>query len=230
MDDGSSIKSGSIIDHIFTKKGRFTVQMILDDGDDQFIEETDIIINNPTPVAAASIIGGIHIFKTTDVNITFSANGSMDNPSDIPGLIYLWDFGDGVQEKGMLVNHKYGGPGNYTVTLQVIDDDGAIGESVVQIKFLADPTSTQDDNDTGINTNLLILILFGGIMFIILLILGGLILVKRRQMPSQHPPMPPQRTTIPAQWPSQQSSFISPPPPEPSPDPSLSSTPRSPGS
>jgi hypothetical protein len=204
--------------------------MILDDGDDQFIEETDIIINNPTPVAAASIIGGIHIFKTTDVNITFSANGSMDNPSDIPGLIYLWDFGDGVQEKGMLVNHKYGGPGNYTVTLQVIDDDGAIGESVVQIKFLADPTSTQDDNDTGINTNLLILILFGGIMFIILLILGGLILVKRRQMPSQHPPMPPQRTTIPAQWPSQQSSFISPPPPEPSPDPSLSSTPRSPGS
>jgi hypothetical protein len=49
----------------------------------------------------------------------FSALGSIG-----PIVQYLWDFGDGRTATGPTVNHEYRRPGDYTVTLTVVDREG----------------------------------------------------------------------------------------------------------
>ena len=59
--------------------------------------------------------------------ITFDASSSSDTSGNITD--YNWDFGDGETASGKVVTHKYGGAGEYTVTLTVTDDDGSTDTS-----------------------------------------------------------------------------------------------------
>jgi len=52
----------------------------------------------------------------------FSALDSYDPDGAIVSI--LWDFGDGATEPGAVRTHKYAQPGEYTVTVEVTDDDG----------------------------------------------------------------------------------------------------------
>ena len=62
--------------------------------------------------------------------VTFEASPSYDPDGTI--VEYLWDFGDGSTATGVTVNHVYLEDGNYTVTLNVTDDDGASSSVVVE--------------------------------------------------------------------------------------------------
>jgi hypothetical protein len=55
--------------------------------------------------------------------IIFNATESDDPDGTI--VSYAWDFGDGVNATGVVVEHDYDDDGNYTVTLTVTDDDKA---------------------------------------------------------------------------------------------------------
>ena len=74
---------------------------------------------NQKPVADA---GGDY-YGTVNESIRFDASQSRDPDGEI--VEYIWDFGDGSTGKGKVVTHSYSTPGNYTVTLTVVDDDGA---------------------------------------------------------------------------------------------------------
>ena len=52
----------------------------------------------------------------------FSALDSRDPDGLIMGIV--WDFGDGTTETGAIRTHEYAAPGDYTVSLEVTDDDG----------------------------------------------------------------------------------------------------------
>ena len=85
----------------------------------------------PTPVAA---------FTATDTSgeapiaITFDATTSSGSPTD-----WLWDFGDGGIAAGSAqVTHTYTTPGNYTVTLRVINLAGD-DEATMSIQIDAPP-------------------------------------------------------------------------------------------
>ena len=58
-------------------------------------------------------------------SITFDGSGSYDPDGTITD--YAWEFGDGNTDTGVVVSHSYQVSGPYTITLQVTDDDGAIG-------------------------------------------------------------------------------------------------------
>jgi PKD repeat protein len=70
----------------------------------------DVVENNPT--------------------FLFDASGSYDIDGEI--VTYTWDFGDGSTSEGMIAQHTFAEPGQYTVMLTVEDGDGIIAsESVV---------------------------------------------------------------------------------------------------
>jgi len=54
--------------------------------------------------------------------VTFNASASYDPDGTIKS--YMWDFGDGTSDSGMIVTHTYSVEGTYTATLTVTDDDG----------------------------------------------------------------------------------------------------------
>jgi len=51
---------------------------------------------------------------------TFFEESTMQS-EDTLGMIYEWNLGDGVKERGLSVKHCYGVPGNYSVQLNIVD-------------------------------------------------------------------------------------------------------------
>jgi PKD repeat protein len=82
------------------------------------IEETPL--PNNAPEAALYIAD-----ETVDVTepARFSAYAAEDPDGSIDR--YEWDFGDGTTDTGIETQHAYEDPGEYTVTLTCIDEDGA---------------------------------------------------------------------------------------------------------
>ena len=85
------------------------------------------------------------------LEVSFDASGSSDSDGSI--ISYNWDFGDGSSGSGETVTHTYDSAGNYTVELEVVDNDGATDTTTQKIdvspppsdpptaSFTANPTS-----------------------------------------------------------------------------------------
>jgi len=86
---------------------------------------------NKDPVANASA-GGPYYGLVIE-NITF--NGSLSYDPDPAGFIvsWHWNFGDGTDEYGEIVTHKYSTNGTYNVTLTVTDNMGATGKETFNV-------------------------------------------------------------------------------------------------
>jgi serine protease len=76
--------------------------------------------------------------------VNFNASASTDRDGHISS--YNWDFGDGQTGRGVTTNHTFVNPGNFTVALTVIDDDGA-SNSASQVISVVD-TFTSDLSGT----------------------------------------------------------------------------------
>jgi PKD repeat protein len=125
--DGSS-GSGMNISHAYTSPGMYYV--VLTVTDDDGATDTDTVIVNVTggtttnepPVAVAD-----PYYQTVGVGESAWFSGS--NSYDPDGFIvsYEWEFGDGNFGYGENTYHSYDAPGDYTVTLTVTDNEGAVG-------------------------------------------------------------------------------------------------------
>jgi len=111
----------------YTKKGEYEVVLMVRTYDDYTdIARVNIIVSNRIPMAYP---GYTKIVGTT---VYFNGSESEDTPSDMAGLSYFWDFGDGETATGCDAVHTYGSKDVYYATLTVTDDDGA--SSAVTIK------------------------------------------------------------------------------------------------
>lgn len=104
--------------------------------DNQFAAGLDLA---PVPTAALSIDGTL----VEGEAVLFDGIGSM--VSGDPGLLYSWDFGDGVRGGGELVAHVYAQAGTYDVALTVSSVHGATATATDQAMIAAAmPPATTD--------------------------------------------------------------------------------------
>jgi PKD repeat protein len=121
--DGSNA-TGVTVEHTYEINGTYTVTLTVtdDDGATNSTSSTKTILWNDSPVAVFTESAET---VYTGETITFNATDSYDPDGNITS--YFWDFGDGTNATGVIVEHSYADDGNYTVTLTVTDNIGATG-------------------------------------------------------------------------------------------------------
>ena len=67
----------------------------------------------------------------THLKVILDASGS--SKENAPIISYAWDFGDGQTGSGTAVSHVYSTAGTYTATLTVTDNQGATGQTTMQV-------------------------------------------------------------------------------------------------
>ncbi|MEA3239703.1 MAG: PKD domain-containing protein [Candidatus Bipolaricaulota bacterium] len=83
---------------------------------------------NVSPTAAFGFVAQ-NDFRYAPLVVQFDAHASFDNDGTISS--YQWDFGNGASGSGVRPVHTYSNPGEYSVTLHVLDDRG--GEGVANL-------------------------------------------------------------------------------------------------
>ena len=80
---------------------------------------------------------------TVDDPVSFDASESFDPDGEV--VTYRWNFGDGGQAgspgQGRTTTHVYDEPGTYSVTLEVVDDDGATAQVTQEVTVADDPVA-----------------------------------------------------------------------------------------
>jgi PKD repeat protein len=120
MGDGELLHE-QIITYIFKNSGLIRINLTVDDGSGG-VDSIDLPVNveNKAPFAAFK-------FKEDGGKVILDASLTTDDPWDMNGLEYQWDFGDGKDEitSSPTIEHDYTFGGKYTVKLTVVDGDGA---------------------------------------------------------------------------------------------------------
>ncbi|MBN1391040.1 MAG: PKD domain-containing protein [Candidatus Thermoplasmatota archaeon] len=225
FDDDSGPVTGPKALHTYSRKGRYTVKMTIDDGDDRVEIKKDMVIGNPVPRAVIEVTS-----NSVDVGsvITFSANGSSDNPSDMVSLLFLWDFDDGDDAEGTVVIHAFSKAGSYRVILEVMDDDGAVSYAEVTIEVKGTDQIVAPDGNGGSDILLTVLLVIIAFLLIGGVVVVGVVLVRKKRYPPESsgipmPVFPPQQLpagyqrNIPPTLPPSQGPVTDRPPPPPLP-------------
>ena len=125
--DGSTA-SGKDVTHTFEDNRSYTITLTVTDDDNASITETlDVIVNNVAPTIT-EIVGQTEVDEGDEVNYSAFASDPGDDT-----LTYNWDFGDSNTAVGKDVTHTFADNGNYTITLTVRDDDGALTTSTLDV-------------------------------------------------------------------------------------------------
>lgn len=132
--DGRS-SMGSIVSHVYTAPGTYTVSLTVTDnhGATNTDTATAIITQTPSsptttnkpPIADAGNDKRAKVGET----IIFDASDSIDPDGTI--VEYSWDFGDERSSNEKRAAHSYAIPGVFKVTLVVTDNDGATDRAVI---------------------------------------------------------------------------------------------------
>jgi parallel beta-helix repeat protein len=159
---------------------------VQDEGGEWSNQVTDTIavvknssLDDPTNQNPIAVISGLNQGEINKA-LTFDGSGSSDNDGSITD--YQWDFGDEILSTGPSPTHTYTSPGNYTVTLQVTDDDGETGITSLLVSIV-EPSSSGDNLgsicvfDIEIPFPLIILV----VVLIVLAVISYFILSLRRR-------------------------------------------------
>jgi PKD repeat protein len=134
--DGASA-SGVSVNHTYEDAGTYevTLTVIDNDGATSSYSAVETVLNKPP---FANFSWSPHVAVVNKV-VTFNASASYDLYGTI--ISYHWNFGDNniTTVNNPIINHTYTKKGNYTVTLTVTDNHGAVSSvsAVVTVKALA---------------------------------------------------------------------------------------------
>lgn len=126
FDDGSS-DTGAIVDHTFYDKGTYGVTLTVIDSSGAVGKTTHRVQALNLFPHPEFTVEPSSLYVPKDEDVKFDASGSYDEDGHI--VEWIWSFGDGTTASGDVVYHAYLEAGSQgisrTVTLTVIDDDGA---------------------------------------------------------------------------------------------------------
>ena len=113
--------SGSVAEHVYADKGTYTVTLtVVDASGHRGTAQNPVYALNRIPRARFT---AQPYQPPRDYPVRFDATGSHDEDGEI--VSYTWDFGDGTQAEGLVVEHVFPAQRvKYTVVLTVTDDDG----------------------------------------------------------------------------------------------------------
>ena len=89
----------------------------------------------PVPAITADVVG-----TETPVEVEFAGTATDQDGGTIS--LYLWDFGDGANSEEQNPAHTYICPGDYTVSLTVVDNDGLLGQTSATVEVPYMPGTT----------------------------------------------------------------------------------------
>jgi parallel beta-helix repeat protein len=116
------------------------------------------------------------------VNIIVVFNGSKSADDDGEITSYIWDYGDSSTGGGVSSTHVYIAAGTYTVTLKVIDDDGAEGTASTSIVIYQTASDVENPASiVGFIFDIPFPILIGIVILIMIGVIGGFLLHMRRK-------------------------------------------------
>lgn len=142
--DGSS-EEGKIVDHIYEQGGNFSISLLVKDNEGAAATKTktiEVFLPNKSPVADfvfSPETGETPLQVTFDASLSFDSDGQIDQ--------YSWDFGDGTTGLGKIVDHTYEQNGNFSISLLVKDNQGAVDTEIKTIEvFLPNEPPVADFN------------------------------------------------------------------------------------
>jgi PKD repeat protein len=146
--DGSLSTVGQVVNHTYDTEGTYTITLIVKDAHGLTTSTQKTVDVSPVPRPAMVIKFTVSPDPTT-VNagwenkwivskpLTFDASACDESSGFITN--YSWDFGDGETGTGVIVSHAYTNSGIYTVSLSVIDSNGAVQSITQQVQVLPMP-------------------------------------------------------------------------------------------
>ncbi len=113
-------------------------------------------LNENTAIEYPNVVFTVNSPLITGVEVSFDASSSYDPDGYI--VEYIWDFGDGrtLTTSKAVVTHVYEEPGEYTVTLTVVDNDGlkaSVSKSIEVIDITTDVVELINDILGGLRSS-----------------------------------------------------------------------------
>lgn len=139
--DGTANGSGETTSHEYTVAGTYTLSLTVTDNDGATdlatatIQVSPVMVNQ-APVASFTVSPASGF---APLSVVVDASASTDSDGTIAN--YFWNWGDGSNNAiGQQAMHIYEAAGSYTITLTVVDDDGASHSTSLGIAVAATPT------------------------------------------------------------------------------------------
>ncbi|MCY3412502.1 MAG: PKD domain-containing protein [Candidatus Heimdallarchaeota archaeon] len=127
---GDSVtKFGQTVEYTYPSSGEYTVRLRgLTNDSLEYVAFEEISITNKVPVPTITVDTSVG----EDEMISFKASVD-DSESDQETMVYVWNFNDSLLAEGKEVTHTYMDDGVYTVRLTVMDDDGDVGTTSIDV-------------------------------------------------------------------------------------------------
>ncbi|GAB4529238.1 MAG: hypothetical protein Kow0063_06110 [Anaerolineae bacterium] len=126
--------TGMLATHSYTATGVYSVTLTVSDG---VFQDTDITRATISATQLPEAIMEISLIPKTSQCYRFDGSASTAHDGEI--VSYAWDFGDGNEETGEVVEYCYQESGTYTVTLTVTDERGAVDSVAQELVVSIDP-------------------------------------------------------------------------------------------
>jgi PKD repeat protein len=117
--------TGRIVSKQYRVFGNMPVTLtVTDPRGAQAVRTQNVLVIAPTPpVAVIDVTPSVGQVVGQDI---FFSGSRTTSPTGRTIVSYEWSFGDGTTASGVTTSHRYSTQGNYTVTLKVTDDVGAV--------------------------------------------------------------------------------------------------------